>query len=102
MPDKLESVFIEIVCSKSSNIIVGFIYKHPSPQMDNFANDIILPLLEKLNKENSKKEFLLGDFNIDLQKMKHLHLSIILLKNCHPVFIPSHIAINKSFQFDFD
>ena len=29
MPGKLESAFIEIVCSKSSNIIVEDIYKHP-------------------------------------------------------------------------
>ena len=29
MPGKLESIFIEIVCPKSSNIIVGCSYKHP-------------------------------------------------------------------------
>ena len=76
MPSKLESIFIEIVCPKSSNIIVGCIYKHPSLQVNNFTNDIIQvnnftndiirSLLEKLNKESSKKIFLLGDFNIDL------------------------------------
>ena len=98
IPGKLESVFIEITCSKSSNIIVGFIYKHPSPQMNNFANDIILPLLEKLHKENSKKEFLNGDFNIDLQKMKHLHLPIILLTNCHPVFYPLSYCNQQDFN----
>ena len=54
-PGKLESIFIEIVCPKSSNIIVGCIYKHPSLQLNNFTNDIILSLLEKL-----------GNFNIDL------------------------------------
>ena len=64
-PGKLESIFIELVCPKSSNIIVGCTYKHPSLQVNNFAN-IILSLLEKLNKENSKKNFLHGDFNIDL------------------------------------
>ena len=46
--------------------MLGFIYKHPSLQVNNFTNDIILSLLEKLNKENSKKIFLLGDFNTDL------------------------------------
>ena len=66
MPGKLESIFIEVVCPKSCNIIAGCIYKHPSLQVDNFTNDIILTLLEKLNKENSKKIFLHGDFNIDL------------------------------------
>ena len=65
MPGKLESVSIELVCPKSSNIIVGCIYKHPSLHVNNFANGIILSSLEKLNKENSKKLFFLGDFNID-------------------------------------
>ena len=42
------------------------VYKHPSLQKNTFTNDIILPLLEKLNKKNSKKIFLLGDFTVDL------------------------------------
>ena len=66
MPGKLESIFIEVVCPKSSNIIFECIYKQPSLQVNYFKNDIILSLLGKLNKENSKKSFLLGDFNIDL------------------------------------
>ena len=66
MPGKLESIFIEVVCPKSSNIIFECIYKQPSLQVNYFKNDIILSLLGKLNKENSKKNFLLGDFNIDL------------------------------------
>ena len=66
MPGKLESIFIEVVCPKLSNIIFECIYKQPSLQVNYFKNDIILSLLGKLNKENSKKNFLLGDFNIDL------------------------------------
>ena len=66
MPGKLESIFIEVVCPKSSNIIFECIYKQPSLQVNYFKNDIILSLLGKLNKENSKINFLLGDFNIDL------------------------------------
>ena len=67
MLGKLESIFIEIVCPKfSTNIIVGCIYKHPSLQVNNFTNGIILSLLEKLTKENSNKIFLLSDFDIDL------------------------------------
>ena len=66
MRGKVKSIFIEIVCPKSSNIIVGCIYKHPSLQVNNFTNDIILSLLGKLNKENSKNIFLFSDFNIDL------------------------------------
>ena len=66
-PDKLESIFIKIVCPKSSNnIIVGCIYKHPSLQVNDFTNDITLTLLEKLNKEESNKLFFLGNFNTNL------------------------------------
>ena len=35
MPGKLESIFLEIVCPKSSNIITGCVYKHPSLQVNN-------------------------------------------------------------------
>ena len=57
---------VEIVCSKSTNVIVGCIYKHPALQINDFKGDFISPLLLKLQKEFSKRIFLLGDFNIDL------------------------------------
>ena len=56
---KLESVFIEIVCPKSSNIIVGCIYKNPSLQVNNFTNDIILSLLKSLIRKTQRKFFFL-------------------------------------------
>ena len=58
---KIESTFIEIISSKSTNVIVGCIHKHPT-------NDLISPLLQKLQKESSKRIFPLGDFDIDLSK----------------------------------
>ena len=64
-PRKIESTFIEIICSKSTNVIVGCIYKHPILPINDFANEFISPLLLKLQKESSKRIFLLGDFNID-------------------------------------
>ena len=67
-PGKIESTFIEIICSKSTNVIVGCIYKHPALQTNDFKSDFISPLLLKLQKESSKGIFLLGDFNIDLLK----------------------------------
>ena len=102
MPGKWESKFTEIVCPKSCYIIVGCIYKHPSLQMNNFTNDIILSLLEKLNKENSKKIFLVVILKKIYYNKKHLNLSIILLTHCHPIFPPSHIAANKNLQFFFN
>ena len=67
-PGKTESTFIEIICSKSTNVIVGCIYKHPTLHINDFKSDFISPLLLKLQKESSKRIFLLGDFNIDLLK----------------------------------
>ena len=49
-------------------MIVGCIYKHPTLQINDFKSDFISPLLLKLQKESSKRIFLLGDFNIDLLK----------------------------------
>ena len=47
-PGKVKSTFIEIICSKSTNVIVGCICKH--------------------QKESLKRIFPLGGFNIDLLK----------------------------------
>ena len=71
-PRKIESTFIEIICSKSTNVIVGCIYKHCTLPINDFTNDFISPLLLKLQKESSKTIFLLGDFNIDLLKYEFL------------------------------
>ena len=69
-PGKIESTFIEIIFSKSTNVIVGCIYKHPALQINDSKSDFISPLLLKLQKESSQRIFLLGDFNIDLLKCK--------------------------------
>ena len=66
--DKLESVFIELICPNTSNLIIGFIYTHSILHIDDFNSNHISPLLHKLSKETSKQIFLLGDFNIDLLK----------------------------------
>ena len=49
-------------------MVVGCIYKHPTLQVNDFKSDFISPLLLKLQKESSKRIFLLCDFNIDLLK----------------------------------
>ena len=60
-PRKIESTFIEIIYSKSTNVIVGCISKHPTLTINDFKNDFTSPLLLKLQKESSKRVFLLGD-----------------------------------------
>ena len=62
---ELESAFIQICNTNKANIIIGCIYKHPSMNINEFNNDYLNELLDKLSKEN-KTIFLLGDFNINL------------------------------------
>ena len=64
-PKLLESVFIEIKNPGKKNVIVGCIYKHPLLDIDNFIDDFLEHLLEKLSCEN-KDIFLIVDFNTDL------------------------------------
>ena len=67
-PRKIESTFIEIICSKSTNVIVGCIYKHPTLLINDFKNNFISPFQLKLQKESCNRVFLLDDFSIDLLK----------------------------------
>ena len=62
-PPKTELTFKEIICSKLTNEVVGCMYKHPKLQINDFKSDSISPLLLlKLQKESSKRIFLLGNF----------------------------------------
>ena len=40
-PGKIESTFIEIICTKSTNVIVGCIYKHPTLQINGFISPLL-------------------------------------------------------------
>ena len=62
-----ESSFVEIILPSKKNLIVGCIYRHPSSNIsiNQFNNDYIEPLLEKITSEN-KPCALMGDFNINL------------------------------------
>ena len=61
----LESIFVEINNPGKKYIIVGCIYKHPSLEIEEFNDDFLQLLFEKVSSEN-KDVFLLGDFNTDL------------------------------------
>ena len=65
-PKKLESIFVEVVLPKKSNLIVGCIYKHPSMDICTLNDHYLNPLLDNLSKEANKSIVLLGDFNTDL------------------------------------
>ena len=63
-PKELESHFIEAINEKGKNIIIGTIYRHPCMYKNLFIDEYMLPLNDKLAKEN-KKTYLAGDFNFD-------------------------------------
>ena len=60
-----ESIFIELINTKKSNVVIGANYGHPNMDLD--ESNL---LLDKISKEN-KSIFLLGDFNVDLLKYDH-------------------------------
>ena len=65
-----ESCFIELeIPNKQTNVIVGYIYRHPSSQLfvKQLNCEYIDPLLKTVSSEN-KFCVLAGDFNIDLLK----------------------------------
>ena len=51
-PHKTESVFVEIIIPKRTNIIVGCIYRHPTNNIDDFNTYYLRPLPLKLSKES--------------------------------------------------
>ena len=64
---ELESLFIEIINKKESNDIVGVIYRHPCMDEQEFINEHLRDITDKLSNEK-KKIFIAGDFNFDLIK----------------------------------
>ena len=57
---ELESIFIEIINKKSKNTIAGCIYMHPKLAVDEFDNQLLSLMLEKVSFEN-KEVCLIGD-----------------------------------------
>ena len=61
----LESFFIEVSNKNESNDIIGVIYRHPCMNENEFNEDYLKCLVEKLSDTN-KKLFIAGDFNFNL------------------------------------
>ena len=68
---ELESTFIEIINQKYIYIyiyiIIGCIYRHRTMNLNEFNDNYLNILLQKISKEK-KNVFLLGHFNVDLLK----------------------------------
>ena len=65
---ELESSFIEIINKKTSNDIVGVIYRHPNMDTDKFIDEKLNHITNILAKEKNKNIYIAGDFNFDLLK----------------------------------
>ena len=66
----LESIFIEIINKQKKNIILGFLYRHPCMEVNEFNDDLFNYLSENLLGEKSKNVILMRDLNVDLLKYK--------------------------------
>jgi hypothetical protein len=99
----LESIFIEILQPKKTNIIVGSIYRHPIMSIEDFNNEFLNPLLEKVGSEN-KTVILLGDFNVDLLKADSNISNFMDILSSHSflptIFLPTRITFNSRSLID--
>ena len=64
----MESLFIEIKCNNNKNILIGSFYRRPSSNLNEFLNE--LENIFDLIRNENKKIYLLGDFNINLFKFE--------------------------------
>ena len=62
---EIESTFLEKIEKNRKNIIVWCIYKDPGLTIQEFTNDFICLLLEKLLTEK-KEVILMGDYSINI------------------------------------
>ena len=89
---ELESIFIEIINKKSKNTIAGCIYMHPKLAVDEFDNQLLSPMLEKVSFEN-KKVYLIADFNINPLNYESNQETAIFLNNMHSNSLVPYITL---------
>ena len=97
-PHKIDSVFVEVIMPKRTNIIFRCIHRHPDNNTDHFNTNYRRSLLQKLSEESSKNVFLLGDFNIDFLKFNSCNSICNFLDELSSsyfipqIFLSSHIT----------
>ena len=85
---ELESIFIEIINKKG----IGCIYKYPKSAIDEFNNQFLSPMLEKVSCEN-KEVYLMGDFNINLLNYESNQETADFLNNMHSNSLVPYITL---------
>ena len=83
---ELESIFIEIINEKESNDIVGVVYRHPCMDPNEFIDDHLKDIADKISFEN-KKVFIAGDFNFDLLNVSAHHETFDFFDNMMSNFL---------------
>ena len=108
-PKKRESIFVEVVLPKKSNLIAGCIYKHPCMDICTFNDHYLNPLSDNLSKEANKTIVFLSDFSIDLKLILNFdtskHVSTFLgdlASNSlqRQILLPTRISNNRKTQID--
>ena len=94
-PKEIESTFLEIIENTQKNVIVGCFYKHPGVAIQEFTNNFICPLLEKLLTEN-KEVIPMGDYNINFlnSDVDHQTLDTMYSKSFFPTMNTPNQSIN--------
>jgi hypothetical protein len=100
-----ESTFIEISQTRRKNIICGCIYKHPNLPPDQFFEECLLKILDKITKED-KLITLMGDFNLNLlnydtAKCSSDFYDIVTSHNLQPLILqPSRVTLRSQMLID--
>ena len=86
----LESAFIEIKNEKTSNDIIGVVYRHPCLELNTFNDTYLGPLMDTLALENKKNIYIAGDFNVNLLNVsQHANSSEFFDTLCSNHLLPS-------------
>ena len=88
---ELESIFIEIINKKGKNTIVGCIYKDPKLVIDEFNNQFLSLVVEKVSFKN--KEVYLIRFYINLLKYESNRETADFLKNMYSNSLVPYITL---------
>ena len=92
----LESIFIEIINTNNTNIVVGCVYGHPGMDANEFNEHYFSILNTKLLPGKNKEIILMGDFDINLLRYNEDHNSTDVLDQIYswsliPRIHPLHV-----------
>ena len=91
-----ESIFVELLGTNGKKVLVGCVYRHPTPPISEFFELFFNDILAKIGNER-KTALLLGDFNVDLLKFdSHSGQGNIMIFYQQTDLDPSSISLQGS------